>query len=189
MTKPDRKAAARAIEEFLRAIGRDVEHDANLAGTGERVANAYIDELCDGYAVDVAALLTESRIAGSSELVSVRGVAVTTMCPHHLLPAEGEATVVFAPRNFLVGIGTLVKLVDAFAHRLTLQEVIGEQVASALVTHLDAKWAGCRLNLSHACVCARGERRHGTRVESLAFQGDVSPTERTFVYQAMGVGG
>jgi len=48
MTKPDRKAAARAIDDFLRAIGRDPKRDAILAGTGARVADAYIDELCDG---------------------------------------------------------------------------------------------------------------------------------------------
>ena len=97
MTPPDRNAAARAIEDFLRAIGRDPARDPDLAGTGGRVADAYIDELCDGYAVDVPALLRSNVIGGTSELVSVRDIAVTTMCPHHLLPGEGRATVAFAP--------------------------------------------------------------------------------------------
>jgi GTP cyclohydrolase I len=188
---PDRQAAARAIEAFLRAIGRDPEHDPSLVGTGARVADTYIDELCDGYAVDVPALLGANVIEGSSELVSVRDIAVTTMCPHHLLPGEGHATVAFAPGagGGLVGIGAIGTLVDAFAHRLTLQETIGEEVADALMTHLKAKWAGCRLTMSHACMCARGERRQGTRVESVALRGALTDAERTRAYLALGVGG
>ena len=197
MTKPDRQAAARAIDDFLRAIGRDAKEEPNLAGTGARVADAYIDELCAGYAVDVPALLAQNAIAtgggaseGGSEIVSVRDIAVTTMCPHHLLPGEGRATVVFAPGagGTLVGIGAIVKLVDAFAHRLTLQETIGEEVAGALVAHLKAKWAGCRLTMAHACMSARGERRHGARVESVALRGTLDERERDLAYRALGVG-
>ncbi len=192
-TKPDRDAAARAVEDFLRAIGRDPAADASLAGTGGRVADAYIDELCAGYAVDVAALLAENAIAGTSELVSVRDLVVTTMCPHHLLPGEGTATVAFAPGagGGLVGIGAIGTLVDAFAHRLTLQETIGEEVADALMTHLKARWAGCRLTMTHACMTARGERRHGARVESVALRagsGPLSDLDRDLAYRALGVG-
>ncbi|MEO6417812.1 MAG: GTP cyclohydrolase I [Polyangiaceae bacterium] len=171
----DREAAARAIEAFLRAIGRDPSADAELAGTGPRVADAFIDELCDGYAVDVPALLEKNLIdAGaevSRELVIVRDIAVSTMCPHHLLPAHGLAHVAFAPRDRMLGIGAVVSLVDAFAHRLTLQEVIGREVARALTTALQPSWAACRIVLSHACMTARGERRHGALVETFALEG------------------
>jgi GTP cyclohydrolase I len=189
MTHPDRPAAARAIEDFLRAIGRDPKRDPNLVGTGARVADAYIDELCDGYEVDVAKLLSENMIEGATGLVTVRDIPVATMCPHHLLPGEGHASVAFAPGGSLIGIGTIGKLVDTFAHRLTLQETIGEEVAGALVTHVKAKWAGCRLLMHHACVCARGERRHGTLVESVALRGSVGDAERALAYSALGVGG
>jgi GTP cyclohydrolase I len=189
MTLPDRKAAARAIDDFLRAIGRDAAREPALVGTGARVADAYIDELCDGYGVDVAALLADNAIDGTTEIVSVRDIAVTTMCPHHLLPGEGHATVAFAPRGKLVGIGAIVKLVDAFAHRLTLQETIGEEVARAIALHLGARWAGCRLTMRHACMCARGERRQGARVESVALHGlGDADAERELAHRALGVG-
>jgi GTP cyclohydrolase I len=188
MTAPDRAAAARAVEDFLRAIGRDPATDPNLVGTGERVADAYLGELCDGYAVDVSALLRENAIHGSTELVVVKDIVVSTTCPHHLLPSRGLATVAFAPREKLLGIGTIVKLVDAFAHRLTLQESIGEEVAAALMAHLAPWWAGCRLVLEHACVFARGERRHEARVESVALRGPVDDAGRAAVYRVLGVG-
>jgi GTP cyclohydrolase I len=188
MATPDRRAAARAIDDFLRAIGRDPTADANLAETGARVADAYIDELCDGYDVDVGALLARNLVAGGTEIVLVRGAAVSTMCPHHLLPASGTATVAFAPGASLVGIGTLVKLVDAFAHRLTLQESIGEEVCRALMEHVKPRWAGCRLVMEHACLVARGERRHGSRVESVALHGAKDDASRAAAYRALGVG-
>jgi GTP cyclohydrolase I len=87
-----------------------------------------------------------------------------------------------------VGIGTIVKLVDAFAHRLTLQETIGDEVTRALVEHLGAVWAGCRIELAHACIVARGERRHGARVETVALAGMLDATTRLVAHRALGVG-
>lgn len=182
----DREAAARAIDAFLRAIGQDPGADAALAGTGVRVANAFIDELCAGYAVDAAALLERDLIAASPssrELVIVRDIAVSTMCPHHLLPAQGLAHVAFAPRARVVGIGALVRLVDVFAHRLTLQEVIGREVVGALMKALEPSWAACRIVLSHACMTARGERRHGASVETFALEGS---DDAALAYAALG---
>jgi GTP cyclohydrolase I len=62
----DREAAARAIEAFLRALGRDPEREPELAGTGERVATAFADELLAGYGVDIDALLSHNVLAGTS---------------------------------------------------------------------------------------------------------------------------
>jgi len=186
--RTDRQAAARAIDDFLRAIGRDPGAEPELAETGARVAGAFLDDLCDGYGVDVAALLQANVVGGATEIVVLRDTAVTTTCPHHLLPAIGRATVAFAPRARLVGIGTLGKVLDAFAHRLTLQETIGEEVCRALMEHLEPRWAGCRMLLEHACVVARGERRHGARVESVALHGQLDDATRALAHRALGVG-
>jgi GTP cyclohydrolase IA len=182
----DREAAARAIEAFLRALGRDPDRDPQLVGTGARVADAYVDELIAGYEVDVDALLSQNVFAGTSELVIVRDVPVTTICPHHLMPAQGLATVAFAPAERLVGLGTAARAVDAFARRLTLQEQIGQSVVAALYKHLAPRWTACRIVLCHACMTARGERSHGARVETVAMAGaGADPRE---VYAALGVG-
>jgi GTP cyclohydrolase I len=168
----DRTAAANAIDAFLRAIGRDPSTEPDLAGTGARVADAYVDELCTGYDVDTRALLSASAIAGASDgLVVVHDVAITTMCPHHLLPASGTATIAMHTRDRLVGVGTLVSLVEAHARRLTLQERIGEAVVADIEAVLEPEWVGCRLVLSHGCMVARGERAVGSRVETIALRG------------------
>ncbi|MCL2448519.1 MAG: GTP cyclohydrolase I [Polyangiaceae bacterium] len=182
----NREAAAHAIDAFLRALGRDPAHEPDLAGTAARVAAAYADELLAGYAVDVDELLSQSVFAGASELVIVRDVPVVTTCPHHLMPSAGAATVAFAPDEHLVGIGTVARLVDAFARRLMLQEHLGERVVAALQKHLAPRWAACRLTLSHACMTARGEHAHGSRVETLAVSG--GDVDESLVYAALGVG-
>ena len=152
------------------------------------MADAFLDDLCAGYDVDVVALLAANRIEGSTALVVAQTSPSRRRCPHHLLPAIGRATVAFEPHESLVGIGTLVKLVDAFARRLTLQEMIGEEVTNAIMVHLKPKWAGCRLMMEHACVTARGEHRHGVRIESVALKGALDEAGRCHAHRSLGVG-
>jgi GTP cyclohydrolase IA len=172
----DRTAAANAIDAFLRAIGRDPAKEPELVGTGARVADAYVDELCSGYAVDTRALLQGAVIAAPAaadggQLVIVRDVPITTMCPHHLLPASGTATIAMQTIDRLVGLGTLAALVEAHARRLTLQEQIGESVVADIAAVLAPEWAGCKIVLAHGCMLARGERAHGSSVETVALRG------------------
>jgi GTP cyclohydrolase I len=102
------------------------------------------------------------------------------------MPATGFATVAFAPEEHLVGVGTVARVVEAFARRFALQEQIGERTVAALQKHLAPRWAACRLMLSHACMTARGERSHGARVETLALAG--GDVDEAIVYAALGVG-
>ena len=184
----DRTAAANAIDAFLRAIGRDPRQEPELVGTGARVTDAYVDELCAGYAVDTRALLAASAIPGASPgLVIVRDIPITTMCPHHLLPASGTATVAMNARDRLVGLGTLASLVDAHARRLTLQERIGEAVVADIEAVLEPYWVGCRIVLVHGCMVARGERAIGSRVETTALRGATGESEAR-AHAALGTG-
>lgn len=169
----DRKEAARAIDAFLRAIDRDATKEPDLQGTGDRVAAAFLDDLCDGYAQDPVAILAADAMAGTTHLVVARSLPVSTTCPHHLMQAWGEATVAFAPADKIVGIGAIGRALDACAHRLVLQEKIGEDVTRAIVAALGAKWAACRITLEHGCMVARGERAHRAKVETIAVAGEV----------------
>lgn len=180
----DRNAAAAAIEAFLRAIGRN---EPEVAGTGARVAEMFVDDLCAGYEIDTRQLVQSSTMpATSPALVVVRDIPVVTTCPHHLLPSIGSATVAFKAATHILGLGTVAGLVDAHARRLTLQETIGESVVADLDAVLSPEWVGCRLVLAHGCMIARGERATGTRVETVALRG---PLERVAeAHAALGLG-
>lgn len=188
----DREAAARAIEDFLRALGHEPEGD--LAGTGERVADAWADDLLEGEAIDAAAVLREGSIAIDADgagLVVVRDLAVTTMCPHHLLPAMGTGLVAYMPGDRVAGIGTIAHVLDALSRRLTLQERIGADVAAMLVRELGARGALCKLALTHSCLSARGERKSGAIVETLAVAGSFAAAspDRELALAAIGRAG
>lgn len=185
----DRTAAANAIDAFLRAIGRDPTNEPDLVGTGARVAEAYAEELCAGYDVNTRQLLESSAIAGASDgLVVVRDIAVTTMCPHHLLPASGTATIALQTRERLIGLGTLASLAFAHSRRLALQEHIGEAIVSDVEAVLRPQWVGCRLVLVHGCMVARGERAVGSRVETVALRGAATEAAVALAHAALGVG-
>jgi len=189
----DRELAAQAITTFLRAIGRDPLTDPDLAGTGERVADAFIDELCAGYTIDTRALLESNRMgrpafASGHELIVLRDVAVSTMCPHHLLAATGTATIAMQPANAWVGVGALASLAQAHARRLTLQERMGHAIVSDIECTLQPLWVGCRLVFEHGCMVSRGPCAKGSRVETVALRGDSTEAVTTLALRALGVG-
>jgi GTP cyclohydrolase I len=160
----DRHAAERAIAAFLRALGHDPEASPELSDTPARVAEAFERDLLSGYSVDIRALLQTESVALSEDgphgPVIVRDATVSALCPHHLLPATGVATVAYLPGDRIVGIGTLSRLVDAYARRLTLQEAISENVVRALVEHAGARGIlPARAQARLSCDPVRGNPR------------------------------
>jgi GTP cyclohydrolase I len=187
----DREQAARAIDAFLRALGRDPAREPELVGTGARVAQAFADDLCKGYGLDVPGLFAKNVMhagAGRTQIVALRDIEVATTCPHHLMPALGLATVAFAPGARLIGLGAIAELVEAFSRRLILQEKIGDLVVGALMEHLEPAWAGCRMVLMHTCLSARGERKEAARTETVALSGPSHEDDRRAAMLALGVG-
>jgi len=170
---PDDSRLAAAIEHFLDALGLppDVRRSEHLVGTGRRVAEAWRDDLLDGYRSDPAVLLGDSMPASGRDLVALTGIDYHSMCPHHLLPSRGVAHVAYVPGQRVVGFGQLARLVDCFAHRLILEEDLARSVADALVLHLGARGAACVLDAEQTCLTVRGERRRHARAHAQAFAG------------------
>jgi len=188
----DREAAERAILAFMRALGRDPAQSPELEHTPARVVAAYADELLSGYDVDIERLVVEGASATPAPggIVVLRGIEVTTMCPHHLLPALGSALVAYAPGTLVLGLGTLARLVDAFARRLTLQEVIGQNVVRTLLDRAGALGAYCEIELRHGCLSARGPCQAAARALTVARAGSFAePAGVAELALALGTGG
>lgn len=174
---PDPKAMAAAIRAFLGASGLDPK-DAELKDTPSRVAQAWMEDYLDGYAVDPAKVLGKPHPTDSREMVVLGSIDFHSMCPHHLIPYRGLAHVAYVPRDGVVGFGRIVQLVDAFAHRLILQEQIAEEVTATLMTSLGAAGAGCVLDAEQGCVTMRGPKRRGTRAVTRAFKGTLAKDKK-----------
>ena len=183
--QPDRAAARAAVVSLLSALGLSPTVDHELLRTPELVATMYADELLDGYRLDPAEILRETEIASSADLVVLAGVRYVSVCPHHLLPCSGWATVGYLPGGRIVGLGALVRLVHALAHRLVLQESLGAQIATALVQHLGARAAGVHLRARHQCLAMRGERRANAALTTVAWAGQWTESERTVFVNAV----
>jgi GTP cyclohydrolase I len=169
----NRPAMRRAVKDFLAAAGLKLT-DPNLAQTPQRVTEAWADEFLDGYAKSPAEVLGERfpvSKASQRELVVVTGLHFRSMCPHHLLPYSGRATVAYLPGKSVVGFGRLSTLVDLFAHRLILQEELARQVALALKTHLGSPATACILEAEQTCLRLRGGHQHDAITHAEAYEG------------------
>lgn len=175
--KQDLERARKGIEEFLRGLGFDPDTEPELKRTSERVVTAWTQDLLSGEEMDDASMLhrgSSPARPGSKGIVVLRNLSTVTVCPHHLMPAIGRATVMYIPEERIVGLGAIARLVDGHARRLVLQEEIGDRVAQSLVNHLGARGALCRLSLIHTCLVARGERKHDASVDTVAFAGSLT---------------
>ncbi len=175
---PDLALATRAVADLLAALGAPLDDDPELRDTPARVARMYMDELLDGYAADPVDVLCDGVATSEPGLVVLTGVRYVSMCPHHLMPSMGRAAIGYLPSGRVVGLGTLVKLLEVYAHRLILQEALGQRVAEALVTHLGAHGAAVHLRARHLCLSARGEKQSTAAVASVAYAGSMPESDR-----------
>lgn len=173
----DLARAEHAVLDFLEALGFDPKNDSELRDTPARVVAAFADELLRGYEVDLEALFSEACVAPaarSDQWVLLRKLNLATVCPHHLLPALGVATVGYVAGERLFGLGTLASLVDALSRRLALQEGIGQGVVDALMQHGGAQAAYCEITLTHGCLSARTPGREHAKVTTVATSASLS---------------
>lgn len=128
-----------------------------LAETPKRVVKAW-RHWTSGYYVDTAKLLKTFQDGAENidEMVAVVDIPVYSHCEHHLAPIFGTATVAYIPNGRIVGLSKLNRLVDAYARRLQVQERLTQQVAQALMTHLQPLGAACRIRARHLCMESRG---------------------------------
>ena len=169
----DKTAVARAVGEMLVALGEDPTREG-LAATPDRVAELYA-ELYSGVGVDPLAVLSAATPVVTDEgergeLVALRDIAFYSLCEHHLLPFDGTVSVVYEPGERIVGLGTLVSLVEVISRRPQLQERVGEMIVQALVSSGVAAGALALVSAVHGCVAYRGPKQKLTTV-TVAAQG------------------
>jgi GTP cyclohydrolase I len=170
----DRAAAARAVADLLRALGRDpaAEH---LADTPRRVA----DSLGELLTCPPFQLTTFANDAGYDELVLARDIPVHSLCEHHLLPFSGTAHVGYLPGDRILGLSKLARVVELFARDLQVQERLTQQVADWLQEELAPRGVGVVIEAEHLCMSLRGVRATGSRTVTSALRGLVRDDART----------
>jgi len=168
-----RPAIEDAVRLILLNVGEDPDRDG-LLRTPHRVAKMY-DELLEGYRQDVETIINGAMFDveyGEGEMVVVANIEYHSMCEHHMLPFTGKAHVAYIPRNKVVGLSKIPRIVDMFARRLQVQERLTNEIADALNEHLDPVGVMVVIEGQHSCAALRGVKKHGVNMVTTAKRGE-----------------
>jgi len=154
------------VRAVLAAVGEDPDREG-LLKTPERVEKAF-RFLTKGYQEDVRGLINSALFSVCyDEMVLVKDIEVFSLCEHHLLPFFGKAHVAYIPKNKVIGLSKIPRLVDAFARRLQVQERLTVQIANAIQDAIHPGGVGVVIEAQHLCMIMRGvEKQNSVAVTS-----------------------
>ena len=177
--RPSRKKAEEAVETLLLWAGED-PHREGLVDTPKRVAQAYEDWF-SGYKDDPVKFLqrTFQEVEGYDEMITLRDIAFESHCEHHMAPIIGVAHVGYLPRNKVVGISKLARVVEAFARRFQVQEKMTAQIAHCIEDVLKPRGVGVVIEAVHQCMTTRGIRKSGVSMVTSQMLGSFRKDART----------
>jgi GTP cyclohydrolase IA len=169
--RPDRGEAEAAVRTLIAWAGDDPGREG-LLDTPRRVVKAY-EELFAGYRENPGQALSRvfEDVEGYEDIVLVRDIPFVSHCEHHIAPFFGKANIGYYPRNGVVGLSKLARIVDTFARRLQTQEAMSAQIVEAVDTALDTRGVAVLIEAEHTCMSMRGVKKHGISTVTTQFSG------------------
>ena len=165
--KQDEESIASLMKSLLLKVGEDPAREG-LVRTPERAEKAF-RFLTSGYDTDIESIVNGALFSRehSDGMVVVKDIEFFSMCEHHLLPFFGKMHVAYLPKDKLIGLSKIPRIVDTFARRLQIQERLTQQVAETLQDVLKPKGVGVICEARHFCMMMRGvEKQHSGTVTS-----------------------
>jgi GTP cyclohydrolase IA len=168
-----------AVRTLIRWAGDDPDREG-LLDTPARVARAW-QEYARGYREDPAHHLSRTfdEVGGYDEIVLLKDIPFQSHCEHHLAPIIGKAAIAYLPRDRVVGISKLARVLQGFARRLQVQERLTAQVADCIAEHLQPLGVAVVIEASHACMSARGVSTPGVMMTTSRMMGVFREDERS----------
>jgi GTP cyclohydrolase IA len=174
--EPDELQAV--IARLLEELGEDTTREG-LVDTPRRVADS-LRHLTEGYDLDPAEIVGDALFNEDyDDMVVVRGVNFFSLCEHHLLPFFGRVHVAYLPKGRVVGLSKVPRIVDAFAHRLQLQERLTRQIAEALNEVLEPNGVAVVIEARHLCMEMRGVEKQDSDTVTSCMLGTFRDDART----------
>ncbi len=160
-----------AMTSVMETLGLDLSDDS-LCETPQRIAKMYVDEIFSGLDYSHFPKITaiENKM-GVDEMVKVSDISLTSTCEHHFVTIDGFARVAYIPRDSVIGLSKINRLVAFFARRPQVQERLTRQILVALQTLLDTQDVAVEITAAHYCVKARGVRDTTSRTQTSAMGG------------------
>jgi len=168
--KPDGLKIQKAVKDLLLALGEDPGREG-LLDTPCRVARMY-EEILAGMSADPIDELKVYTAKNEDEMILVKDITFHSLCEHHLLPFFGRVHIAYIPRhNKITGFSSLVKVVEAMAKRLQLQERLAADIADLLMKKLKPLGVLVVVEAEHLCLTMRGVKKPGSSVVTSAIRG------------------
>src|SRR5919198_3179403 len=146
------------LADWVEKIAGDRAPLKDLREWEHKIVSAY-SELLDGYQADIPAILNDiAHVREHPGLVLEQGINFTSVCYHHFLPFYGTIDVAYEPSEVITGLGRIVQLVQALAHRFQIQEFLVRDIAETIRERIKARGVFVRSRAVHLCVHSRGPR-------------------------------
>jgi GTP cyclohydrolase IA len=164
--KQDEKPLAPLVRKMLEGLGENPDRDG-LVRTPERVEKA-LRFLTSGYRTDVKKVVNGALFAVKyDEMVIVKDIEFFSLCEHHLLPFYGKMHIAYLPKDRVIGLSKLPRIVDMYARRLQIQERLTQEIAQSIQDTVDPLGVGVICEARHFCMMMRGvEKQHSGAVTS-----------------------
>jgi GTP cyclohydrolase I len=181
---PTKQEAEEAVRTLIRWAGDDPDREG-LVGTPDRVARSY-KEFFAGYLEDPVELLqrTFEETDGYDEMVVLKDIRLESHCEHHMVPIIGVAHIAYLPKNRVVGISKLARVLEVYAKRLQIQEKLTAQVANTIQEVLEPQGIAVVIEAAHQCMTTRGVRKPGVTMVTSKMLGcfrDNAETRKEFL--------
>lgn len=153
-----RDAIQNCFDVIMRMLGLDLTDDS-LIDTPARVTKMYMDEIFYGLDYDNFPKCTavENKM-NYDEMVVVNNISVQSNCEHHFVVIDGKAKVAYIPKDKVLGLSKINRIVEFFSKRPQIQERLTEQIFYALEYILGTSDIAVTINATHYCVKSRGVR-------------------------------
>ena len=177
--KPSRNDAENAIRTLLEYAGEDPTREG-LLETPKRVVKSY-EEFYKGYSQDPRKYLSRTfeEVNGYDEMVVLRDIPFESHCEHHMAPIIGKVHIGYLPRNKVVGISKLARVVETYAKRLQVQEKMTAQIADCIQDILEPYGVWVVVQATHECMSTRGVHKHGVSMVTSRMAGVFREDEKT----------
>ena len=167
-----------AVRVLVTELGEDPSRDG-LVKTPDRVAKA-LRFLTSGYDRDIDEVINDALFTVDySEMVIVKDIDFYSLCEHHLLPFFGRCHVAYIPRDQVIGLSKVPRLVEVFSRRLQVQERLTNQIAETLAAKLNPLGVAVVVEATHLCMLMRGVEKQNSTAVTSAMRGVFRTDART----------
>ncbi len=166
------------IKKLLDALGEDTNREG-LLKTPERVVESF-EFLTSGYNANIEDIIGDAIFdSEGQEMIIMKNIEIYSLCEHHLLPFYGKCHIAYLPKEKIIGLSKLSRIVDVFSRRLQIQERLTHQIAQTIQDVLNPHGVGVVIQAKHLCMMMRGVEKQRTDAMTSCMLGSFTNDPKT----------